>query len=166
MIKPLNLLKWIRDNKRYLIPPVCNRVLVEDGSYYVMIVGGPNIRKDFHVNNKSEIFYQIKGNMTLKIFEDSKIKNIKIKEGELFVLPPMIPHSPQRYKNTVGLVIETKRLDKEEDEIHYYCEECNGLMFERKFILTNIEQDFLDIFDQFFSSDENTICKRCNWVMV
>ena len=96
-----------------------------------MVVGGPNTRKDFHVDEGEEFFYQIEGDMVLNIFKNNKIENIRIKEGNIFLLPPRVPHSPQRFENTVGLVIERKRRDNELDGFQWYCDSCNHLLYEK-----------------------------------
>ncbi|NXF26265.1 3HAO dioxygenase, partial [Rhodinocichla rosea] len=110
----VNVRKWIEENKTAFLPPVCNK-LMHRYQLNVMFVGGPNERKDYHIEEGEELFYQIQGDMCLKIIENGKHKDIVIREGEMFLLPARIPHSPQRYKNTVGLVIERERLKTEMD---------------------------------------------------
>ena len=84
-----------------------------------MIVGGPNNRDDFHIQTGEELFFQIKGDMDLDVFEKNKTR-IQIKEGSIFLLPHNIPHSPQRYDSTIGLVIERTRSKKEIDHLRWY----------------------------------------------
>ena len=99
IIPPINFKKWIDENRELLKPPVCNKVVYEDTEFIIMVVGGPNTRKDYHVDEGEEFFYQLEGKMTLRIIEDGKPKDIHINEGEIFLLPPKVPHSPQRYEN-------------------------------------------------------------------
>ena len=106
---PINLKEWICKYRSQLKPPVGNKVIYDDSDFIIMVVGGPNKRKDYHVDPNEEFFYQIEGDMTLKIFQNDKPENIVIKEGEIYLLPKLKPHSPQRYSDTVGLVIEYKR---------------------------------------------------------
>jgi len=112
---PFNFQKWIEENRHLLKPPVGNKCMV-DGDLIVMVVGGPNARKDYHFDKGAEFFYQIEGDITVKIIDEGKPKNMHIKQGEMFYLPPEVPHSPQRPANTIGLVIERKR-DEEERKI-------------------------------------------------
>ena len=126
IIAPLNLNKWIEKNRHLLKPPVGNKVVYNEGDFMIMIVGGPNKRKDYHVDPIEEFFYQLEGDMLLKIIDDNKRVDVPIKEGEIFLLPPEVPHSPQRYENTVGLVIERKRLKHELDGFLWFCEKCNN----------------------------------------
>ena len=108
--QPFNLNQWIDDNKHLLKPPVGNKNVYQyAGDFIVMVVGGPNSRKDFHYNNTEELFYQLEGDVSVKIHEDGAIRTIPIKQGDIFLLPGKVPHSPQRGRNTVGLVIEKKR---------------------------------------------------------
>jgi 3-hydroxyanthranilate 3,4-dioxygenase len=169
MLAPFNLQKWIDENREILKPPIGNKNLyVEAGDFIVMVVGGPNARKDYHYNESEELFYQIEGEITVKIQENGKPREIVIKEGEMFLLPGNIPHSPIRGANTVGLVIEKVRKGTDLiDGLMWFCDdcECNGLLHEYKFPLQNIEHDFLSRFRDFYSSTEKRTCKKCPKVM-
>ena len=108
--KPFNLNQWIDEHRHLLKPPVGNKqVYMGNDDYIVMVVGGPNARKDYHLNQTPEFFYQVEGNITLKLMVDGKPQDVNINEGDIYLLPPNVPHSPQRGANTVGLVIEQKR---------------------------------------------------------
>ena len=161
MLPPIDFKDWINRNRNLLKPPVCNKVVYEDTEFIIMVVGGPNTRKDFHVDEGEEFFYQIEGDMVLNIFKNNKIENIRIKEGNIFLLPPRVPHSPQRFENTVGLVIERKRRDNELDGFHWYCDSCNHLLYEKFFKLENIETQLPVIFEKFWSNDEARTCNNC-----
>lgn len=165
--KPFNLKKWISDNRDLLKPPVGNKNLYADaGDYIVMIVGGPNARKDFHFNETEELFYQLEGNIIVTIQEDGKAVEIPIQEGEMFLLPAFVPHRPSRPANSVGLVIECKRADEKIiDGLQWYCEKCNEKLHEYKFHLTNIEKDFLPRFKEYYGSPSMRTCKNCGTVM-
>ena len=159
---PLNFKKWIDNNRNLLKPPVCNKVVWEDSDFIIMVVGGPNTRKDYHVDEGEEFFYQIEGNMTLKIIKENKPENIEIKEGEIFLLPPLVPHSPQRFKNTVGLVIERKRTADELDGFQWYCDNCHKLLYEKFIVLTDIVKQLPPIFKSFWENKDARICKYCS----
>lgn len=163
--KPFNIHKWIDDNRHLLKPPVGNKVIYEDTDFIVMIVGGPNSRKDYHYNESEEFFYQLEGNITVRIQEDGKPVDMKINEGDIFLLPPRVPHSPIRPANTVGLVIEKKRTPQEIDALQWYCENCNHKIFEEKFMLENIETAFKETFEKFYGSEDLRTCKKCGTVM-
>ncbi|SFT79198.1 3-hydroxyanthranilate 3,4-dioxygenase [Lishizhenia tianjinensis] len=167
MKKPFNLHKWIEENRDLLKPPVGNKNLyVEAGDFIVMIVGGPNARKDYHYNESEELFYQIEGSITVKIQEDGQSKDITINEGEIFLLPGNIPHNPIRPANTVGLVIEKVREGTDLiDGLMWFCDKCNHQLKEYKFNLRNIEVDFLPRFKEFYNSEEDRTCDNCGHVM-
>jgi len=167
MLAPFNLQKWIDDNRDLLKPPVSNKNLyVEAGDFIVMIVGGPNARKDYHFNESEELFYQLEGDITVRIQENGKAKDIQIKEGDIFLLPPNVPHSPMRGKNTVGLVIERVRKGTElTDGLMWFCDECNHKLHEYRFELKDIEHDFLSRFREFYASEELRTCDNCSHVM-
>src|SRR6478609_10318086 len=123
VLRPFNLRKWINENRHLLKPPVGNQQIYKaNEDFIVMVVGGPNSRKDFHYNRGEELFYQIEGDITVRIYEENKIKDISIKEGDLFLLPAKVPHSPQRKANTIGLVIERYRNSSEKDGFIWFCE--------------------------------------------
>ena len=106
-----NFRQWIDANRALLKPPVGNKRVFADGDFVIMVVGGPNARKDYHVDPGQEFFYQLEGDITLQVLVDGKREVVPIREGEIFLLPPNVPHSPQRPANTVGLVIEQARAD-------------------------------------------------------
>ena len=167
MMEPFNLQQWINDNRGILKPHVGNKNLyVEAGDFIVMVVGGPNARKDYHFNESEELFYQIDGDITVKIQENGNASEISIREGEMFLLPGNVPHSPIRGENTVGLVIEKVRKGTDlVDGLMWFCDDCNHLLHEYKFPLSNIEKDFIPRFKEFYASNEKRTCKKCAKVM-
>ena len=163
---PFNLHQWIEDNRDLLKPPVGNKNLyVEAGDFIVMIVGGPNARKDYHYNETEELFYQIEGDIIVKIQHEGKAVEISIKEGEMFLLPGKIPHSPIRSAGSVGLVIERKRGDYDKDGLMWFSETANHLLYEEYFHLTNIEKDFLPVFKRFYTNEKLRTCPVTGEVM-
>ncbi|MCA6078144.1 3-hydroxyanthranilate 3,4-dioxygenase [Fulvivirga sedimenti] len=164
--RPFNLRKWIEDNRDILKPPVGNKNLyTEADDYIVMIVGGPNARKDYHYNETEELFYQLEGDITVKIQEDGKAVEIPIREGEMYLHPAKVPHSPIRPAGSVGLVIECIRDKDQKDGLMWFCDNCNNKLHETYFPLTNIEKDFLPRFREFYGSEELRTCSKCGHVM-
>jgi len=165
LVNPLNFKNWIEENRHLLKPPVGNKCVWDDGDYIVMVVGGPNSRKDYHYNETPEFFYQLEGNMVLKIIDNGEAKDIHINEGDIYLLPPKVPHSPQRGVNTVGLVIEYPRSENMMDALEWYCESCGSPLYREEFALKNIEIDIPVIFDNFYSDKEKCTCSNCGDVM-
>ncbi|WP_045727672.1 3-hydroxyanthranilate 3,4-dioxygenase [Xanthomonas sp. GPE 39] len=160
---PLNLHAWIDEHRHLLKPPVGNKCIhAED--FIVMVVGGPNVRTDFHYDEGPEWFYQLEGEMVLKIQENGTVREIPIRAGETFLLPPKVPHSPQRRPDSVGLVIERRRLPHEKDGLLWFCQQCNHLLYEEYFPLQNIETDFPPVFARFYASETLRTCARCGHV--
>ena len=157
---PVNFQQWIDAHRHLLKPPVGNKCIV-DGDFIVMVVGGPNARTDYHVEEGPEFFYQLEGEMVLRVQEDGRARDIPIRAGEVFYLPPRVPHSPQRSPNSVGLVIERKRLAHEDDALQWYCVDCNHRLYEERFHLVDIERDFFRVFDRFYRDDALRTCRRC-----
>jgi len=157
---PFNFQQWIDENRHLLKPPVGNKCIV-NGDFFVMVVGGPNARRDFHVDEGPEFFHQIEGEMVLRLQEDGVMRDVPIRAGEMFYLPPRVPHSPQRSAGGIGLVIERKRLDHELDGLQWYCERCNHLLFDQRFPLRNIETDFPAVFAHYNADPANRTCTAC-----
>eukprot|EP00062_Callorhinchus_milii_P008031 gi/632950281/ref/XP_007890629.1/ PREDICTED: 3-hydroxyanthranilate 3,4-dioxygenase isoform X1 [Callorhinchus milii] len=148
-----NVDHWIENNKKNFNPPVCNK-LMHAKQLKVMFVGGPNIRKDYHIEEGEELFYQLRGNMCLKIIEKGIHKDVHIREGEMFLLPARIPHSPQRKADTVGLVIERERLTTETDGLRYYVEDSTDVLYEKWFYCEDLGTQLGPIINEFFRSEQ------------
>jgi 3-hydroxyanthranilate 3,4-dioxygenase len=164
--RPFNLHKWIEENRHLLKPPVGNQTIYKNTKdFIVMVVGGPNSRKDFHYNESEELFYQVEGDITVRIQEDGKIVDIPVKEGEIFLLPAKTPHSPQRGPNTVGLVIEKVRVGNETDGFLWFCENCDEKLYEEYLPITDIVSQLPPVMERFYSDESNRTCKKCGTVM-
>jgi 3-hydroxyanthranilate 3,4-dioxygenase len=164
-LTPFNLAAWIEAHRGELKPPVCNRQVFEENDFIVMIVGGPNTRKDYHVDEGPELFYQIEGDMVLQVIESDARKDITIAKGDMLLLPPGIPHSPQRFANTVGLVVERKRLADELDGFLWFCDKCNHKLYEEYVHVNDIVAQLPPIFERFYGSKKNRRCDECGSVM-
>jgi len=163
--RPFNFKGWIDEHRHLLKPPVGNKQIYEDAEFIVMVVGGPNARKDYHFNEGEEFFYQIEGDVTVKLQENGKAVAVPIKEGEIFLLPPRTPHSPIRPEDTVGLVIERKRKENENDGLLWFCDNCNNKLYEEYFYLKSIENDFQPVFRRFYASEKLRTCDKCGTIM-
>lgn len=160
-----NFRQWIDANRALLKPPVGNKRVFADGDFVIMVVGGPNARKDYHVDPGQEFFYQLEGDMLLKTMQDGRAVDLPIREGEVLLIPPLLPHSPQRGANTVGLVVERARRPGELDGFQWYCERCGERLYEEFFTLTDIEQQFPAVFERFFADPKKRTCRHCGAVM-
>ena len=164
---PFNLNKWVDENRDKLKPPVGNKNMYPEGTdYIVMVVAGPNARKDYHYNETEELFYQLEGNINVRIQEDGKPRDMKLGPGDMFLLPPKVPHSPMREADSIGLVVERVRKGTGmQDGLMWFCDNCNNKLHDTYFPLTNIEKDFLPRFKEFYSSKELRTCDNCGHVM-
>lgn len=167
VLRPINFKKWIDEHRQLLKPPVMNQVVYTgNDDFIVMVVGGPNKRKDFHYNETEEFFYQLEGDMLLKIVEDGKVVDVPIKEGEIFLLPAGTPHSPRRFENTVGLVVEVTRPKGVQDGFQWYCESCGHKLYEEKMRVDDIVKDLPGVMEKFYANQELRTCKKCGAVLV
>ena len=160
---PIDLQRWIEEHRHLLKPPVGNKCIV-DGDFIIMIVGGPNARSDYHWDEGPEFFHQLEGEMLLRVQDDGARRDIPIRAGEVFYLPPRMPHSPQRMPDSIGLVIERRRLPHEQDGLLWFCERCNHKLYEEFFALQNIETDFPAVFERYYRSLDARTCKTCGHV--
>ena len=166
MIKrPFNFQKWIDEHRHLLKPPVGNQCVYANDDFIVMVVGGPNSRKDYHWDEGEELFYQLEGDLMVHIQEDGNAVEVPVREGEMFLLPPRVPHNPIRGANTIGLVIERKRREGELDGLLWFCENCNNKLYEEYFELTDITTQFQGVFEKFYGDLNLRTCKNCGAVM-
>jgi 3-hydroxyanthranilate 3,4-dioxygenase len=161
-LTPINFKGWIEANRHLLKPPVGNQQIWLDREFMITVVGGPNSRTDYHINEGEEFFYQVEGDIVLRVLEQGKPVDIPIREGEIFLLPGKVPHSPQRPAGTVGLVIERRRLPHELDTFAWYCPHCHSRTYGESFHLTNIVTQLPPIFDRFYSDAKNLFCAKCD----
>jgi 3-hydroxyanthranilate 3,4-dioxygenase len=165
MTAPFNLQRWIDQNRELLKPPVGNKVLFKDSEFIIMAVGGPNSRKDFHHDPSEEFFFQLEGNMVLKTVQQGRIVEVPVRCGEVFLLPPLVAHSPQRPAGSVGLVVERRRRADELDGFSWYCENCGHQLYLEWVAVSNIETQLPEIFSRFFSNAAHRTCAACGTVM-
>jgi 3-hydroxyanthranilate 3,4-dioxygenase len=164
---PFNFNKWIEENRHLLKPPVGNKNLtIGAGDFIVMVVAGPNARKDYHYNETEEFFYQLEGDINVRIQQDGKAVDIPLTAGDMFLLPAKVPHSPVRSANSLGLVIERVRAGKGfTDGLMWFCEKCNYPLHAYHFELNDIEKDFIPRFKEFYGNEDLRTCKSCEHVM-
>nr|WP_103105829.1 3-hydroxyanthranilate 3,4-dioxygenase [Brevibacillus reuszeri] len=159
---PINLTRFIEENKELLKPPVNNKVIWKDAELMVQVIGGPNKRRDFHVDPSEEIFYQLQGDCYVEIINrEGKREVITVKEGEMFLLPPDVPHSPHRVADTLGIVIERNRAEGELEDFVWFCDQCDQEMHRVTVQLTNIEIQVKEAIHGFNGSVELRTCKNC-----
>jgi 3-hydroxyanthranilate 3,4-dioxygenase len=160
-LPPMNLKQWVEEHKDELKPPVGNKYLYRGEDFFIMVVGGPNARNDFHVTASEEFFYQVKGDIVVRIREDDKIIDYTVKEGETFFIPPHVPHSPQRGPGTIGVVVERNRPPGELEHLQFYCEGCGDLVHDLEFDLKDIVVHFRQMMEEFWANDEQRTCGNC-----
>ena len=162
---PINLNKWINDHADRLRPPVGNAQIWDEGDFIVTVVGGPNQRTDYHDDPFEEFFYQLRGDMVLRIWENGGPRDITIREGEIFLLPAHVRHSPQRpVEGSVGLVIERPRPLGTVDAFEWYCPTCSVLIWRGEVQLVSLVDDLPKMFNAFYGNEQNRRCPGCGWL--
>ncbi len=167
---PLNLTKWIEDHRHLLKPPAANKCVWEDRDFIVTVSGGPSQRKDFHINPTEELFFQIEGDIILRVIDaNGQQKDLPIRQGEMLLLPPAVPHAPQRATGTIGLVVERRRPRGEDDRLRFYCEKCNEVVYEESFELKDLTGagggQLKRMMDEFWSDATLRTCVHCGTVV-
>ncbi|GAB2459325.1 3-hydroxyanthranilate 3,4-dioxygenase [Hymenobacter qilianensis] len=166
LARPFNFQQWIDEHRHLLKPPVGNQqVFTDNKDFIVMVVGGPNARKDYHYDEGEELFLQIEGDIVIKVIEDGKPVDIPVRAGEMFLLPGGVPHSPRRPAGTVGLVLERYRTAGELDGFLWFCENCGTKLHEEYAEITDIVQQLPSIMNRFWESEELRTCRSCGTVM-
>ncbi|QDC02085.1 3-hydroxyanthranilate 3,4-dioxygenase [Mesorhizobium sp. 8] len=163
-LSAFNFSKWIDEHAHLLKPPVGNQLVFKDADLMVTVVGGPNGRTDYHDDPVEEFFYQLKGDMLLKVHDTSTgdFYDVPIREGEIFLLPAHMRHSPQRpQEGSVGLVIEPARPEGALDAIEWYCFECKALVHRAEVDLVSIVDDLPPIYQAFYADEKARTCPKC-----
>lgn len=164
-LSAFNFKAWIEEHRHLLKPPVGNKMVFEEADLMVTVVGGPNKRTDYHDDPVEEFFYQLEGDMVLKLYDGSEFYDVPIRAGEIFLLPPHVRHSPQRPQvGSVGLVIEPKRPEGAVDAIEWYCFTCGALVHRAELMLTSIVDDLPPVYQAFYASEEARTCGACGAV--
>lgn len=163
VMPPINLQKWVEENRHLLKPPVGNKP-IWDGDFLVMVVGGPNQRTDYHINPGGELFYQVEGDIVLRIMEDGQPRDVPIRQGELFLLPAGVPHSPQRPAGTIGVVVEVPKFAKGTNHLRWYCPKCNAVLHDIPFEPVDLGKQIKAMLAEFNGNRELHTCKKCETV--
>ena len=165
-LQPLNLTRWISEHRHLLKPPVGNAQVWANREFMVTVVGGPNARTDYHINQGEEFFHQLEGSITLRLLVDGKRHDLPIREGDIFLLPPNIPHSPQRPPNTVGLVLERQRRAEELDSFLWICDHCDAELYRETLHVTDITTQLAPIFARYWGEPAHHTCLSCGQVHI
>ena len=160
-LPPIDLMKWIEQHRHEMVPPVSNKYLYDGEDFFVMIINGPNSRNDFHQSNSEEFFYQLKGDIVVRIIEDGKIKDVPVREGQTFFVPGNMSHSPTRPPNTLGLVVERRRPPGETEHLQFYCDNCHALVEDIEFDCKDIVDHFKQAMEDFWADPKRSTCRNC-----
>ena len=165
MLAPLNFKRWIDEHYDLLKPPVNNAVVYRDTDFIIMVVGGPNRRHDYHDDPYEEFFYQLRGDMAVRSQQDGKVVDIPVREGDIFLMPAHMRHSPQRPEaGSYGLVVERTRPKTELDGFEWYCPKCNALLHRVEVHCKDIVANLPPLYDDFHASAALRTCKACGTV--
>ena len=163
-MRAIDLSAWVEQHRDQLRPPVGNARIFEDGDFIIMAVGGPNRRKDFHIDPGDELFLQLEGDIVLRVEDDGALRDVAIAQGQMFLLPAGVPHSPQRPENTIGLVVERKRTGSEQDGLRWYCDRCGEVIHETFFVLTDITTQLRAAIEAWNGDPALRTCSACGHV--
>ena len=162
VLSPINIKQWVEEHADEFKPPVSNKYLYLGKDFFVMVIGGPNARNDFHKSDSEEYFYQFKGDICVQTIEDEEIVNHLIREGESFFIPPNVPHAPQRPPDTIGIVVERNRHAGETEHQQFYCPNCHQLAWDEEFDCNDIVDHFSASMEAFWADEERATCPNCN----
>ena len=166
MRRPINFQTWLDDHQHLLQPPVGNQQIWSDSQTIVTVVGGPNQRTDFHDDPYEEYFHQFKGNAHLLIADRGRFERVDLHEGDIFLLPAHVLHSPQRPEpGSLCTVIESSRPAGVLDAFEWFCASCGSSVHRSELQLASIVEDLPAVYQRFYeSSDEARRCKHCGTV--
>lgn len=166
---PFNLMKWIEEHRHEFKVPVMNRQFYKEANDVIVFVSlGPNTRNDYHVNPTEELFYQLEGDIAVRIrpLDGSPARDVVIREGEMWLCPRNVPHRPQRPAGTVGLIVEFPRPEGAKDQLRWYCPDDIHLVHQAEFRLAHIDEDLHKVMDDFWNGPvERRTCKETGKVI-
>jgi len=164
-LRPFNLMKWIEEHRDLLRPPVGNAQVWQDTDFIVNVLGGPNARNDYHDDPYEEFFFQLKGDIVLRLIDNGKMRDVPLREGEIFLLPPHVRHSPQRPEpGSVGLVIERQRPAGTIDGFEWFCPSCGTHLHRIEVQVQSLAKDLPPLFERFYADSQKRTCKNCGAV--
>jgi 3-hydroxyanthranilate 3,4-dioxygenase len=153
---------WITENEHLLKPPVNNKTMFLGKDFIVQVVGGPNQRTDYHLDPYEEWFYQVKGDMHVNVMTADGPQTVHIEEGQAWLLPGDLPHSPQRPDaGSIGLVIERVREEGTLEKFQWYCLDCATLIHEIELQVRDIVEDLPPVFTEFYENEKARVCPQC-----
>ncbi|MCA9296194.1 MAG: 3-hydroxyanthranilate 3,4-dioxygenase [Phycisphaerales bacterium] len=161
VMAPINIERWVEEHRHLLKPPVGNQYLYDGDDFFVMVIGGPNARNDFHLTDSEEYFYQFKGDIVVTIRDADGLRDVPVREGETFFIPGGIPHSPQRQPDTIGIVVERRRPAGETEHQQFYCHNCGELVYDKEFDCKDIVEHFAQSMEDFWADDSLNKCGNC-----
>lgn len=161
VLPPIDIMKWAQEHRHELKPPVGNKYVYDGEDFFVMIIGGPNARNDFHLTNSEEFFHQLKGDVVVTVIEGGRPRHIPLREGHTLFIPGGVPHSPQRQPGTIGMVVERRRPAGETEHLQFYCEKCGELVYDKEFDCKDIVEHFREAMEEFWADPEQSTCRSC-----
>jgi 3-hydroxyanthranilate 3,4-dioxygenase len=161
VLPPINVNDWIEANRDLFKPPVSNRYLYDGRDFFVMVIKGPNARNDFHLVDSEEYFYQLKGDIKIRIREGDRIVDHLVREGETFFIPPNVPHAPVRPPDTIGIVVERRRPPASMSTSFSTAKPCGALVEDIDFDCADIVNAFSQAMLDFWNDDARRTCKNC-----
>ena len=163
---PLNFPRWLEDHAHKLKPPVGNQQIWANADFICTVVGGPNQRTDFHDDPYEEYFHQFRGNAHVLVLDRGRFERIDLKEGDIFLLPAHVRHSPQRpEEGSLCTVIERARPAGVMDAFEWYCAKCATRVQRSEIQLQSIVEDLPRVFNAFYGSDDAArTCPGCGTV--
>ncbi|HLI12740.1 MAG TPA: 3-hydroxyanthranilate 3,4-dioxygenase [Alphaproteobacteria bacterium] len=162
---PFGLQAWIDTHLPTALGAIGNKEVFKGSDFIFQIIKGPNARNDFHIDPWDEIFYQLHGHIFVHVIEDGRERRVRIGEGEVFLLPKNVYHSPRRPPGSVGLVIERPRRPEELDGVAWFCPACSNKLHQVDFWCDDIEKGLREVIGAFNADAALRTCKKCGTVL-
>jgi len=165
----VNVLDWIRrSNAAGPLKPILNFEQFWDDAFLIRLFDGPTPkgRRDFHVNTCAEFFYQFQGELTTVVLRDGEFVTEICREGEMYWIPPLVPHLNQREIGSIGLVIHGQRQPGAKDAMVWYCEACHAELHRMEY---GFEKDLRQLLRPRIQAFQRDValrtCKACGAIL-
>ena len=146
--------------------PTPVRILWQEEESLAFVARGRKHRSEFHIDPSDEVMYMLKGDMELHyVTAEGERKVAVIREGEIIHCPAGIPHSPRFSPDAFVLVLERKRRTGEQDRFLWFCEQCDGPLYETSRRVSDYHEDPVSrAYEEFYSVEGRRTCSRCGHV--
>ena len=166
-IRVVDVLRWVEASKERRSDQLLNHDTCWNRELIVKLFDGPTPpdRSDFHINTSPELFYQFEGDVFCRLLRDGKFEDHTIGTGQMFYIPPLVPHLNRRPPGSIGLAVHTERAPGALEAVAWYCESCGHQLHRIDYLFKDLLEQLPPLVRAFLADEDKRTCARCGWKM-